>query len=90
MSNQEDTKQKELKAGDPIPNPKILVKYDGKTFGPYDNPDQKLTIEIVQRELAKNFPEAAKCEIGQKVLDTGHLELTFTKKAGTKGRGGGQ
>lgn len=77
----------QLKTSDKIQNDQILVKYDGKTFGPYPNPDHNLTIDIVQRELAKNFPEAAKCEISQKQLDDGSLELTFTKKAGTKGSG---
>jgi hypothetical protein len=75
----------ELKPTDAIPNEKILVKYDGKTFGPYPNAEKNLTIKVVQRELAKQFPEAANCEISQKVLDDGSLELTFTKKAGRKG-----
>ncbi|RME71827.1 MAG: hypothetical protein D6784_14570 [Chloroflexi bacterium] len=75
----------DLKATDKIPNAQILVRYDGKTFGPYPNPEQKLTIEIVQRELAKQFPEAGRCEVSQKELEDGTLELTFTKKAGTKG-----
>ncbi len=76
---------KTLKPKEAILNEKVVVVYDGSTFGPYDNPDQKLTIEIVQRELAKNFPEAGKCEISQKELADGSLELTFTKKAATKG-----
>jgi hypothetical protein len=80
MSNQTT-----LKTGEAIPQARILVKYDGKTFGPYPNDKKQLTIDIVQRELAKQFPEAAKCEIGQKVLDDGSLELTFTKKGVTKG-----
>ncbi len=79
----------DLKPTDKISHSRIVVKYDGKTFGPYSNPQGALTIEIVQRELAKQFPEAAKCEIGQRVLADGDLELTFTKKAGTKGGGPG-
>ena len=74
----------DLKPTDKICHSQIVVKYDGKTFGPYPNPQGALTIEIVQRELAKQFPEAAKCEVTQKELENG-LELTFIKKAGTKG-----
>lgn len=77
----------DLKPTDKISHNQIVVKYDGKTFGPYPNPQGALTIEIVQRELAKQFPEAAKCEVSQKLLENGQFELTFIKKAGTKGNG---
>ncbi len=73
-----------LKAKDKIDQAQIRVKYDGKTFGPYDNPDGNLTIEIVQRELAKQFPEAANCEVSAAEVETGLIELTFTKKAARK------
>ncbi len=61
---------------------KRVFKYDGKT---YEDPGAEYTIEQIKQHLAGTFPEVAQAKAEEKTLDDGTLEITFVKRAGTKG-----
>lgn len=61
---------------------KRIFKYQGQT---YDDPGPEYTVEEVKKHLATIFPEVSQAEIQKKELDDGTLEITFVKRAGTKG-----
>lgn len=61
---------------------KRVFKYQGQT---YDDPGPEYSVEEVKKHLAGIFPEVSQAEVQEKELDDGSLEITFVKRAGTKG-----
>jgi len=61
---------------------KRIFKYSGQT---YQDPGPEYTIEEIKQHLASIYPEVAAAEVQQKTMDDGTLEITFVKRAGTKG-----
>lgn len=59
-----------------------VFKYNGQT---YDDPGPEYTVEEVKKHLATIFPEVSQAETEEKDLDDGTKEITFIKRAGTKG-----
>lgn len=51
----------------------------------YDDPGDEFSINDVEEHLAQSFPEIADGTYTEKTLDNGDIEITFTKKVGTKG-----
>ncbi len=61
---------------------KRIFKYNGQT---YDDPGPEYTIEEIKTHLASIYPEISQAKAEEKTLDDGTLEVTFVKRAGTKG-----
>jgi PRTRC genetic system protein C len=59
-----------------------IFKYQEHT---YEDPGPEYTNEDVRRHLQTYFPELAQADIQEKTLDDGTVEVTFVKRAGTKG-----
>ena len=59
-----------------------VFKYDGKA---YQDPGAEYSVEEVKRHLAAIFPEVAQATVEEKALEDGTTEITFIKRAGTKG-----
>lgn len=58
--------------------------YDGRQF---PDPDAKLPVEEVRKQLAEFFPELANAETREEQRE-GDTVYTFTRRIGTKGRRG--
>jgi PRTRC genetic system protein C len=59
-----------------------VFKYHDQTW---EGPGEEYTNEDVRRHLQTYFPELAQADIQEKTLDDGTVEVTFVKRAGTKG-----
>jgi PRTRC genetic system protein C len=59
-----------------------IFKYQDET---YEDPGEEFSNEDVKRHLTTYFPELAQATIEEKKLDDGTVEVTFVKRAGTKG-----
>lgn len=59
-----------------------VFKYSGQT---YEDPGPEYTVEEVKKHLATIFPEVSQAETEEKKLEDGTTEITFIKRAGTKG-----
>jgi PRTRC genetic system protein C len=51
----------------------------------YTDENEEFTTEDVKSQLQQYFPELANATAEEKALDNGDTEITFVKKAGTKG-----
>jgi PRTRC genetic system protein C len=51
----------------------------------YTDENEEFTTEDVKAQLQQYFPELANATAEEKELDSGDTEITFVKKAGTKG-----
>lgn len=61
---------------------KRIFKYSGQT---YDDPGAEYTVDEIKQHLASIYPEITQAKTEEKTLDDGTLEITFVKRAGTKG-----
>ncbi len=61
---------------------KRVFKYAGQTF---EDPGPDYSIEEIKQHLVGTYPEVAQSTVEEKTLDDGTLEVTFVKRAGTKG-----
>jgi PRTRC genetic system protein C len=59
-----------------------VFKYNGEA---YEDPGPEYTPEEIRSHLATIYPEVAQAEIQEKTLEDGTVEVTFVKRAGTKG-----
>jgi PRTRC genetic system protein C len=59
-----------------------VFKYNNQT---YEDPGAAYSTEDVKKHLASIYPEVAQAEIQTRELGDGRQEVTFIKKAGTKG-----
>ena len=57
-------------------------KYNGQT---YQDPGAEYSVEEVKKHLSAIFPEVAQAVTETKTLEDGTEEITFVKRAGTKG-----
>lgn len=57
--------------------------YDGKKVA--DDPGPEFSNDEVKKHLAQYFPELAQATWDEKEQDDGTVEVTFAKRAGTKG-----
>jgi PRTRC genetic system protein C len=65
--------------------PKRVFKYNGQTYADPNTADATYTVEEIKQQLASVFPEIAQASVEKKTLADGTEEITFVKKAGTKG-----
>jgi PRTRC genetic system protein C len=63
---------------------KRIFKYHDQTW---DDPGAEFTVDQVKAHLTGYFPELAQATTQERKLEDGSLEITFVKKAGTKGGG---
>ena len=61
-----------------------IFVYDGRQF---PDPDSKLSVEDVRKQLAEFFPELANAETREEKRGEDTV-YTFTKRIGTKGKSG--
>jgi PRTRC genetic system protein C len=61
-----------------------IYKYPAGNYEFRDDDDQ-FTTEQVQQQLTQYFPELANATTDEKELENGTREVTFVKRAGTKG-----
>ncbi len=59
-----------------------VFKYNGQA---YADPGEQYTVEEIKAHLAGVYPEIAQATVETKKLDDGTEEITFVKRAGTKG-----
>jgi PRTRC genetic system protein C len=59
-----------------------VFKYNGQV---YEDPGPEYTPEEIRSHLATIYPEVAQADIQEKTLEDGTVEITFVKRAGTKG-----
>jgi PRTRC genetic system protein C len=59
-----------------------IFKYNGQS---YTDPGPEYSVDEIKKHLAAVFPEVAQAATEEKKLDDGTLEITFVKRAGTKG-----
>jgi len=64
---------------------KRIFKYNGQTYADPNTAEATYTVEEIKQQLASVFPEIAQATVETKTLDDGTQEVTFVKKAGTKG-----
>lgn len=61
---------------------KRVFKYAGQT---YQDPGSEYSVDEVKKHLSTVYPEVSQAETQEKELEDGTLEITFVKRAGTKG-----
>ncbi len=59
-----------------------IFKYNGQT---YQDPGEQYTVDEIKQHLSSVYPEIAQATVETKKLEDGTEEVTFVKKAGTKG-----
>lgn len=59
-----------------------IFRYGDHTW---EDPGEEFSNEDVRRHLTTYFPELANAEIRERTLEDGTVEVTFVKRAGTKG-----
>lgn len=59
-----------------------VFKYGDQAWA---DPGPEFSTEDVKRQLTSFFPELANADVKERELDDGRLEITFVKRAGTKG-----
>ncbi len=62
-----------------------IFKYNGQSYADPNTETVTYTVEEIQKQLAGVFPEIAQASVEKKTLPDGTEEITFVKKAGTKG-----
>ena len=59
-----------------------VFKYNDQT---YQDPGPEYTVDEVKKHLASIYPEVSQAEVQTKDIEDGTQEITFVKRAGTKG-----
>ena len=59
-----------------------IFKYNGQQ---YQDPGEQYTVDDIKQHLSSVYPEIAQATVEEKTLESGDKEITFVKKAGTKG-----
>jgi len=59
-----------------------VFRYNNQT---YEDPGADYSTEDVKKHLSSIYPEVAQAEVQTRDLEDGRQEVTFVKRAGTKG-----
>jgi len=59
-----------------------VFRYNDQT---YQDPGPEYTVDEVKKHLSSIYPEVAQAEVQTKDKEDGTQEITFVKRAGTKG-----